>query len=93
MKNLKKTLAFIVYALLLVVGCGKDDEPTLSPAQFSIDQSTVDFGELEVSTLKEIKLTVTNNGEEDLGLKKFTLSGSNASEFAVNPSETEETGW
>ncbi|MFI0430165.1 choice-of-anchor D domain-containing protein [Mariniflexile sp. HMF6888] len=91
MKNLKKPLALIMYALLLVVSCGKDDEPKLSPAQFSIDQSTVDFGEVEIPTSKEVKLTVTNTGEEDLVLKSFNLSGSNVSEFHVNASETEET--
>ncbi|MFI0430916.1 hypothetical protein [Mariniflexile sp. HMF6888] len=54
----------------------------MSPAQFTIDQSTVDFGEVEVSTQKEIKLTVTNTGEEDLVLKDYTFSGANASELS-----------
>ncbi|WP_166627786.1 BspA family leucine-rich repeat surface protein, partial [Tenacibaculum caenipelagi] len=40
---------------------------------------------------KEIKLTITNSGEEDLILKNYTFSGSNATEFTVRASETEET--
>ncbi|AXP82798.1 Internalin-J precursor [Mariniflexile rhizosphaerae] len=87
MKNLKEPLAFIVYALLLVVGCGKDDEPTLSPVQFSIDQSTVDFGELKTSMQRSIKVTVTNTGEQTLILNSFTISGTNASEFLINEAE------
>ncbi|TDQ24033.1 choice-of-anchor D domain-containing protein [Tenacibaculum caenipelagi] len=83
----------ILYALvaILILSCSKDDEPQLSPAKFSIDQSTVDFDEVEIPTQKEIKLTVTNNGEEDLILKNYTFSGSNATEFTVRASETEET--
>ncbi|WP_449649462.1 Ig-like domain-containing protein, partial [Tenacibaculum caenipelagi] len=73
----------ILYALvaILILSCSKDDEPQLSPAKFSIDQSTVDFGEVAIPTSKEIKLTITNSGEEDLILKNYTFSGSNATEF------------
>ncbi|TDQ24032.1 choice-of-anchor D domain-containing protein [Tenacibaculum caenipelagi] len=83
----------IVYALvaILIFSCSKDDEPKLNPAKFSIDQSTVDFGEVEIPTQKEIKLTITNSGEENLILKNYTFSGSNTSEFTVNAGETEET--
>ncbi|TDQ24031.1 choice-of-anchor D domain-containing protein [Tenacibaculum caenipelagi] len=82
----------IVYALvaILILSCSKDDEPQLSPAKFSINQTSIDFGEVEIPTSKEIKLTVTNSGEEDLILKSYTFSGSNSAEFTVEASETEE---
>ncbi|MFI0430915.1 leucine-rich repeat domain-containing protein [Mariniflexile sp. HMF6888] len=88
---MKKTLTLIAFVFLLTIGCSKDDGPQLSPAKFSIDQSTVDFGEVEVSTQKEIKLTVTNTGEEDLVLKDYSFSGSSAAEFSINAGETEKT--
>ncbi len=91
--NLVMNIRNIVYALvaLLIISCSKDEEPKPSPAQFSIDQSTVDFGEVEIPTQKEVKLTITNTGDEDLVLKDYSFSGPNASEFSFNASETEET--
>ncbi|TDQ24030.1 choice-of-anchor D domain-containing protein [Tenacibaculum caenipelagi] len=86
-------VALLLFAIVLsLLACSKDDEPQLSPAKFSIDQSTVDFGVVgALSGKKDIKLTITNTGEEDLILKDYILSGSNASDFSVNAGETEET--
>ncbi len=91
MKHLKNLWAIITLALYLVVGCSKDDGPKSAPAKFSVDQSSIDFNEVEIGALKNVKVVVTNSGQEDLALKDFALSGANASEFSVNAGETEKT--
>lgn len=92
MKKTKTSWAMITFALFLVVGCSKDDDPKkLTPAKFSVDQNSINFAEVEIGALKNVKVTVTNTGEQDLILKDFTLSGTHSSEFSVNAGETEET--
>ncbi|MFI0430918.1 choice-of-anchor D domain-containing protein [Mariniflexile sp. HMF6888] len=91
MKTFLKTTMLLFITCLSLFACSKDNDTKPSPAQFSIDQSTVNFGEVEIPELKEIKLTVTNSGDEDLILKDYTFSGSNTAEFTVRASETEET--
>ncbi|RNL87888.1 choice-of-anchor D domain-containing protein [Sinomicrobium pectinilyticum] len=94
--NTKKILALIVVPFLLFASCSSDNDsddpaPAPTPAEFSINKNTVDFGAVEISTQKKTELTITNTGEEDLALKNYTFSGSNASEFSTDAGETEET--
>lgn len=91
MKNVNTLWAITSFALLLAVGCSKDDEPKSTPAKFSVDQSSIDFNEVKIGALKNVKVVVTNSGEENLVLNDFTISGANASEFSVNAGETDET--
>lgn len=89
MKNMKFTLAVMAVVLLWVVGCSTDDGPEMAPAAFSVDKKTIDFGEVEIGSLKNVKITITNTGEDDLVLKDYSLSSDDTSGFSVNFSESE----
>lgn len=88
-KTYVKTILFYFLIVISVSSCSKDDGQESSPAKFSIDQNSVDFGDLQISMQKNTKVIITNTGEQDLILESFTLSGTNASEFLIN--ETEKT--
>jgi Leucine-rich repeat (LRR) protein len=89
MKNMKFTLAVMAVVLLWVVGCSKDDGPEMAPAAFSVDKNTIDFGEVEIGSIKKVKIKITNTGEDDLVLKDYLLSSADTSGFSVNFSESE----
>ena len=84
---IKRTFLYLLVGLS-VVSCSKDDGPQLSPAEFSADVSTLDFGEVEINQQSNLEVTVTNTGEQELVLKSFTLSGTNASDFTIDEAET-----
>lgn len=91
MKKVKSPLAIITFVVLLAVGCSKDDEPKSIPAELTVDHSSIDFNEVKITSLKNTKVEIVNTGGEELILKKFTLSGTSASEFSINVGDAEKT--
>lgn len=86
---MKKPLILKVITLLFIstiffYSCGNEDEPQLAPAKFNVDVAVVDFGDVEISNQKDFKITITNSGEQDLILKSYTISGTDANEFSVS---------
>ena len=88
MKSFSKKLLLSSIIITSILSCSKDDGPQLSPAEFSADVSTLDFGEVEINQQRDLEVTVSNTGEQDLVLESFTLSGTNVSDFVIDEVET-----
>ena len=88
MKSFSKIILLLSIIIISILSCSKDDGPQLSPAEFSADVSSLDFGEVVSNQQSNLEIIITNTGEQDLVLESFTLSGTNASDFTVDAVET-----
>ena len=80
--HILKAVTLLFISTISFYSCGNDDEPQLAPAKFSVDKTEINFGEVAIPNQKDLKITITNTGEQDLDLDTYTLSGSNTSEFS-----------
>ncbi|MDY0781136.1 choice-of-anchor D domain-containing protein [Tenacibaculum sp. IB213877] len=84
-KIIKYASLFLIF-LAVFTGCDKDEK--ILPAEFSIDETMFDFGNVMVTGSSSKTFTITNTGGRDLELSSFSLNGSSSVDFSLNASET-----
>jgi hypothetical protein len=73
-------------------GTGEQETIPDTPADIAVSTDSVDFGNTQAGLTKTETVTITNEGDLDLGINSVSISGNDASDFTVNNSCTTLAG-